>query len=736
MNTVKRYVIVGVCLLIAWILVANVATFFILDGRLASDLHGTHGEFHGVIAGTKSSGVRTNHYPFDLQTINGQTLQKPIRVRLSLSKDHPQVFPGNKINGYGRLEQPEQARNPGGFDYESYLMSRGKHLVLYPRYLEVSDTRFHPLRFGAMISHRMKDTYIRGLPSDVYPWIIGMTLGDLSYLDETSRGVLDGAGARHLVAVSGLHVSIVAMGLYSLLLAAGVKKKLCVGLALMVLFMYASASGMSPSVMRASFMITLVLIAKLFGTRVHPLAALLAASVLLISFSPYLVYNVGFQLSVMATLSIIILYPKLSRISEDKVSEKGMVAYLFEPIKVAFSALVGILPLLLYHFGWLSFGSLLIAPAVAFVMGPLLFMAILYGVVGVILTPLTLLISIMTHYLILVMELASSISPQLSGHWSVLEVTAYYGVIVGVTYLKRFPLVIRPVRWALVGILLSFFVLVFSCFYPYLKPDQLIVYYLDVGQGDAIAIFTPGGKTILVDGGGVPEERGLRDPGESVLMPFFRHYGIDTIDLVFVTHHHTDHIGGLTYVFDHMNVSLVMLPDLAHDTREYYNLMGAIADENIPTMVVREPRTVLIDEEVVLEIMHPTSPYLVGTRCDLNNNSIVFRLVWGEISLLFTGDLEQEGELRVLKGEHEVESLVLKVGHHGSRSSTTDKFLSEVDPVVAVIPVGRNNIYGHPADEVIQRLKAQQVHIFRTDLHGAVKLKSDGETLELLPQIP
>ena len=103
---------------------------------------------------------------------------------------------------------------------------------------------------------------------------------------------------------------------------------------------------------------------------------------------------------------------------------------------------------------------------------------------------------------------------------------------------------------------------------------------------------------------------------------------------------------------------------------------------------------------------------------------------------MFTGDLEQEGELRVLKGEHEVESLVLKVGHHGSRSSTTEKFLSEVDPVVAVIPVGRNNSYGHPADEVIQRLKAQQVHIFRTDLHGAVKLKSDGETLELLPQIP
>ena len=244
----------------------------------------------------------------------------------------------------------------------------------------------------------------------------------------------------------------------------------------------------------------------------------------------------------------------------------------------------------------------------------------------------------------------------------------------------------------------------------------LEAHFIDVGQGDSILIKTAE-KNILIDGG---------DRGNTVVN-YLRNQGVSSLDLVIGTHPHADHIGGLINVMDAIPVKEIIDPGVAHTTITFEDYLDVIDAKDIIFTEGRAGMTRNLGGGAEMEIIHPTSP----SSSHLNNASIVCRVTFGEISFIFTGDAEREAESQILNRSYELDGDILKVGHHGSATSTTRPFLSAVDPDLAVIMCGRDNQYGHPHQETLENLSASNVDIYRTDKHGTVVIKTDGITYEI-----
>jgi len=276
--------------------------------------------------------------------------------------------------------------------------------------------------------------------------------------------------------------------------------------------------------------------------------------------------------------------------------------------------------------------------------------------------------------------------------------------------------------WRLLGVL-AFLAIVAWLALRQLPDDRLHVYFLDVGQGDAILVQTPDGRQILIDGG--PNPTALLSELSAVL-PFWDR----SLDLVVLTHPDGDHLTGLLAVLDRYQVGRVLdtsqtdAAPLAAAWRE------RLTKGNIPrTIALRGMRIPLGD--VMLTVLHPGSKPLTGTASDENNNSIVLRIDYGPTSLLLTGDAESEAEADMLKAGLPLQADLLKIGHHGSNGSSSAPFLMAVAPREAAIPVGAENSFGHPAREVLKRLTDARAEILRTDTNGRIEAVSDGRKLSV-----
>jgi len=249
------------------------------------------------------------------------------------------------------------------------------------------------------------------------------------------------------------------------------------------------------------------------------------------------------------------------------------------------------------------------------------------------------------------------------------------------------------------------------------KKD-LTVTFIDVGQGDAILVRSLNGSTMLIDAG--PPTYGQK------IVNYLKKAGISSIDIFVVTHPHADHIGGALDVLNNFDVGKVYDPAYPHTSKTYENFLLAIDRKNIDYKVARRGGTIPFDDSVSVRILHPGK-----VMDDGNNSSIVLKLDYGSVSFVFAGDAEVEAEQEILRHYNSIPAEVLKVGHHGSSTSTSSAFLSAVSPDYAVIMVGVDNPYGHPHSETLSKLKAAGVKVYRTDLHGTVILKTDGSTISI-----
>lgn len=253
---------------------------------------------------------------------------------------------------------------------------------------------------------------------------------------------------------------------------------------------------------------------------------------------------------------------------------------------------------------------------------------------------------------------------------------------------------------------------------PSPDTDEYEVHFIDVGQGDAILVITPD-KTLLVDGG-------IRTSGVD---QYLLDLGIEEIDYVIGTHPHADHIGGLIAVFNRLKVGEVIDPGVTHTTVTFNDYLTAIDANNITFTVGRRGMERQLSENAYFEILHPVNP---GSH--LNNASVVARVTLGEIRVLLTGDAEREAEQQMLQYPDKLISHILKVGHHGSRTSSTTPFLEAVQPEVSIIMCGQNNPYGHPHSQAMQNLNAIGTEIYRTDTQGHIFITSDGKNYTITTQ--
>jgi competence protein ComEC len=251
-----------------------------------------------------------------------------------------------------------------------------------------------------------------------------------------------------------------------------------------------------------------------------------------------------------------------------------------------------------------------------------------------------------------------------------------------------------------------------------LSSQNLTIVFIDVGQGDSILLLLPNAKSILIDGG-------ERQSSEQVLATLMEH-NVSRIDVMVATHPHADHIGGLIDVINNnVSVGEVMDSGQLHTTQTFEDLLDSIDAKQIPLTSVKKGDLIDLDTSVKLEVLNPRDTLYEGED-DINNNSVVIKLTYGNFSALFTGDMGEHNEQTITNSQI-LDVDVLKAGHHGSRFSSTDTFLQAVSPDVAVISAGKNNTYGHPHQEALERIEsAGAEHVFRTDLNGTITLVANG----------
>jgi len=271
--------------------------------------------------------------------------------------------------------------------------------------------------------------------------------------------------------------------------------------------------------------------------------------------------------------------------------------------------------------------------------------------------------------------------------------------------------------------------------------DTLEIAVLDVGQGDAILVIAPNGRTLLVDAGVAFHSRTPRkgedgyfqvpdDMGEKVVVPYLRRRGIERIDVAVGTHPHADHIGGMVAVARALPIGLFVDPGAPYASDTYETLLGLLAERQIRYRVAAIGDTLALDPRVRVRVLGP------DPRPDenVNNSSVVIEIVYGDFVALLTGDAEAEEEEELLRSGEIPSACLLKVGHHGSRSSTTAPFLAQVRPSVAAISCGRRNKFRHPHQSTVEHLEAAGVEVRRTDREGTIRFLSDGKRLQVISE--
>jgi competence protein ComEC len=684
-------------------------------------------------------------------------------LRLTWAMNQGELQRGDQIRFTGRLRRMRSFHNPGGFDYARYMAFRGLMVSAYARRhtLEVLVPAAPPGRLRAFVQGRLERAAAAVAAAGaansrpaVQPLLETLLLGRRQGLTDEMREPYNRCGVAHLLAISGLHLGAVGGCAYMVLGAIlsfvpalrwrGWVGRAAALLALGPVLAYAFLAGLPVSTQRAAVMIAVIMAAILIQRRSDAFNNLALAALVVLSCHPPALFSISFQLSFVA-VSAIFYGLKHSRGwwrqgSPGPLRLRQRMRLL---VLVSTLAYLGTAPLVAHYFNTLSLVALpvnlLVVPWVGFLILPLGLLGLVLALVA--LPGGVLLLMGCAHLLGAVdtlvgwvagWELAAVDTITPSG----LELGLFYGL------LALLPRVLgsRRARWG--ASLLVLLLAIDAAYWTYSRfgDTRLRITVIDVGQGSSTLVELPGGRTLLIDGGGFSDNR-VFDVGRRVLTPLLGRKKIRSLDLVILTHPNSDHLNGLLYLLEHFQVGEFWRNKDAPATVGFAELRRRLVQAGISSPPFEALPRRQNWGETLLEVLHPASDYAragAATSANTNDNSMVIRLTHGAHSFLWPGDLERGAESTLVGRQPPggLRATVLFAPHHGSRTSSSPAWVTAVAPREVVFSVGWQNPYHFPHPEVAARYRGLGARLWRTDHLGAVNFISDGRTLKVRPTLP
>ena len=715
--------------------------------------------YKGIIVEEKEEEDYKKVYIVKLQSDNEIINNRKCILNLK-NKNNKKLSYGDEIYFDGEYSIPEGKRNYGGFDYSLYMKTQ----KLYGTF-EIENYELINKNKGNKIEEKILDfkKYVKNilntnLQKDEANLCIGLLIGDRTNISKQIEEDFKNSNLTHMLAVSGSHFTYIILAIS--FVNKGIKRKrLGQIIMIIVIILFMNLTGNTASVVRSGIMAIYIILASIFHKRADIWTSMAVAIIIQLINNPYAIFDIGLQLSYGGVIGIVvfnknilskILYfdnyikinikekiqknnkYKMQEINNTEIKLSKVKKYIIEASAVTISANIVIIPIMMYHFNTISFtfliSNLLVGPILGFVVIFGFILIFLSFILNSFLMPFFFILNILISIILYIAHICANLpfSKVFVPTPNKLMLVLFYLNLFILFYYKEKNVKNKKQKYSSILLII---IIIFNFIYPLADSTKknLTINFIDVGQGDSTLIRVDN-KNILIDGGGSLYSDSF-DVGEKTLFPYLLDRGITYLDYVIVSHFDADHFQGLEYVINNIKVKNAIISSLGQNSKEFETFLNLAKKKKINIIYVKKGDSINFNNAKI-EILYPDNEIINGNA--KNNNALVCKLIYNNFSMLFTGDIEEIAEKKILKlyekNKEKLRADVLKVGHHGSKTSSSYDFIKTVFPKIALIGVGKDNNFGHPNLGVIERLEKSGATIYRTDYMGEIELsiKSNG----------
>ena len=718
-------------------------------------------QIEGLVISNKEEKEYTNRYK--IKVLEGKYKNTNLYIRTN--KDINLEY-GDKLEIKGKLEEPQSQRNYKGFDYKQYL----KTLKIYGT-VKVDNIEVKEKNYGNSIKLlsnkiflKIKNNIEQTYNNEISSVILGVMLGYTDNIDEELKEQFSESNISHVLAVSGMHITYIII-ISKNIIEKVFGKRISYIITSFILIIYMYITGFSTSIVRAGIMGIITCMSFVFYRKSNTINNIAISSLIILINNPFTLISTSFLLTYGGTLGIIVFSNIVEKMIKNIKIRNRKWKYVFikiqrksesiiKIISVSISAQIIIAPIMLIQFNTIGISFLITNLLLSFVIGIIVmggFLQILVSFVYIKLGKvIASLISIPTYCLILISKIGTKIP---LGNFKVItpnliQVIMYYIIIYILIYLYKLfhSKKLNSTQIRIINIIhvikykikpyrnrIKYIIIIICFIYMCLGFFQrdLKIHFIDVGQGDSTLIITPNNKKILIDGGGSENY----EIGKNILIPYLLDRKVNKLDYILISHFDQDHVGGILELLEEIKVEKIIISKQIQVTEQYIKLLEIAQNKKIKILQVQIGDKIKIENNLTIDILFPDVEQI--TENAINNNSIVAKITYKNFKMLFTGDIEEiaEKELIKLYKNNELNVDILKVAHHGSKTSTTKEFLDLVSPKIALIGVGENNKFGHPNKEVLERLIGLGVKIYKTDESGEITITINNKCINLTTMV-
>ncbi len=647
---------------------------------------------------------------------------------------------GDEVILEGQIYPPQLPANPGQFNYKKYLEREGIYTLFSVNKnnqitLLAKNKANFLINFVFKVKKNLNNLVEKYLLAPENSVLGALLLGSRQEIPNYLEDKFIQTGTVHILSVSGLHVALLSFILIVVFKAVNLPRKMYLILTIILLIFYCLLTGARPPIVRSTIMIEIVLFGLLILREPDIFNSLALAALIILLKNPQELFDIGFQLSFTAVFSIVYFSPKIEvflnppslvkKIKSEKATFLSRLKdFLVKSVSVSLAAWLGTLILIIYYFNIFSpvtiLANLFIVPIVTLIMAS----GFTFLIFSILSPTLALIFSSAVDLFLKILLIGVNFFSNLPFAYlrvssiSLFEVGLYFSILfLAANYKKLHLSAGKLCIILLLGLNLLIWPQIFKS-----NAGKLKITFLDVGHGDSIFIEFPNDGNMLIDGG----IGGDNDKGRWVISPFLWQKGISKIDAIVLTHPHADHVGGLTTVINNFKLKYAFDNGQSLDSWAYKNYILALRNKNISRQILSAPEEIIGYPEVKISVLNPPAELLKGTTADENNNSIVVKIIFKQISFLFCADLEEEGAKQILTLNQDLNSTFIKIPHHGSEEKEIEKiFLEKTKAKAAFITVGQNEFY-LPAQSTVKTLNKIGAKIYLTRNRGAITVSSDG----------